>query len=164
MTSTPPAPPNQRTCRHCGEAFTPDVHNHHRQRFCFKPECRKASKAASQQTWLTKNPEHFHGSENVLRVQQWRQVNPGYARRSRKTSTPAPIQKQQIPNEPASSPPAEPLQDFVPPLQDSVYLNPLIIGLIAHVFGCALQDDVARNMHHLINRGKEIMATRTSET
>ena len=52
------------------------------------PECRKASKTASQKRWLQKpeNQDYFCGPENVKRVQLWREDNPGYWRGKRKTT------------------------------------------------------------------------------
>jgi len=153
MTSNPePVTTNSRICRNCGLPFTPNPHNRHRQQFCFRPECRRASKAASQHLWLAKNPEHFHGSENVLRVQEWRHAHPGYARRSQSKRN-----RRLEPNVSGPPPASDALQDFVPPLQDFVCHNPLIVGLIAHIFGCALQEDVDMNVRWLINRGNEIL-------
>jgi hypothetical protein len=34
-----------------------------------------------------KNKDHFSGSENVIRVQQWRQENPGYWKRKKSKKT-----------------------------------------------------------------------------
>jgi hypothetical protein len=73
----------QRECLHCKELFDPGIRHRWRQKFCTKPGCRTASKAASQRRWLSK-PEnrdhfnHFRGSANVERVRRWREANPGY--------------------------------------------------------------------------------------
>ena len=50
-----------------------------------EPDCRKASKAASQRAWLAKaqNQDYFRGPENVARVQLWRAAHPGYWRRAK---------------------------------------------------------------------------------
>ena len=68
-----------------------------------KPECRKASKAASQKRWLAKpeNQGYFCGPKNVKRVQLWREANPGYWRGKRKTTKDAlqdPLNRQPIEN------------------------------------------------------------------
>ena len=42
----------RKKCCNCDELFIPDPRNTTRQRYCSKPECRKASKAASQRRWL----------------------------------------------------------------------------------------------------------------
>ena len=64
----------QRKCRCCNVFFTPDCHNPNRQFYCSAPDCRRASKAASQRRWLQKpaNRNYFRDAENVQRVQQWR--------------------------------------------------------------------------------------------
>ncbi|MEA1949059.1 MAG: hypothetical protein U9N83_17365, partial [Thermodesulfobacteriota bacterium] len=64
-------------CVHCGKFFT---RRKREQNYCKEPECRKASKAASQKRWLQKpeNQDYFSGPENVKRVQLWREANPGY--------------------------------------------------------------------------------------
>jgi len=66
----------ERTCRCCTELFSPDYRNAKRQEYCAKPECRKASKVASQQKWLANNPDFFKGSkttpmavQNLFRLQ-----------------------------------------------------------------------------------------------
>jgi hypothetical protein len=47
--------------------FRPDPRNANRQKYCRKPKCREASKAASQQRWLQKpeNQDYFRGPQNV---------------------------------------------------------------------------------------------------
>ena len=44
--------PTRRKCRCCSEFFLPDYRNQDRQHYCAKPDCRHASKQASQQRWL----------------------------------------------------------------------------------------------------------------
>ena len=77
----------RKKCCHCNQLFVPDHRNKSRQRYCKKPECRKASKADSQKRWCQKpeNIDYFHGPHNVERVQRWREANPGYSRRKPKT-------------------------------------------------------------------------------
>ena len=76
----------RRKCKHCGMLFLPDPRNATRQRYCSKPECRKASKASSQNRWLQKpeNQDYFRGPDNVERVQCWRKAHPGYWRQRSK--------------------------------------------------------------------------------
>ena len=78
-----------RKCLHCQAFFTPHPRSAGRQRYCAKPACRKASKAASQRRWLNKpaNRGYFKDPTHVDRVRQWRKAHPGYWRRRR--STPA---------------------------------------------------------------------------
>ena len=79
----------RRRCKHCHDLYKPDPRNLKRQRFCDKPECKIASKKHSQQKWLIqpKNIDHFSGPENVIRVQQWREQNPGYWKRKKPKKT-----------------------------------------------------------------------------
>ena len=151
---------HEKICRHCNEPFFPELRNRTRQHYCYKPECRKARKVKSHQLWLANNPDHFKGAANVLRVQRWREAHPGYWRRAKakaKSGLPPAVS----PVAPAKhhQPQAMPaLQDGVPPLQDSIRCNPLIIGLVAHVFGCTLQDSVEKVIGELIIRGMELRA------
>ena len=56
-------------CRHCGECFFLCKYNWPWQRYCTKPDCRAASRNASQAKWLSWNPGHFRGPWNVCRMQ-----------------------------------------------------------------------------------------------
>lgn len=129
----------KRICRHCKQPFLPNRRNWTRQRFCRKPECRKARKIKSHQRWLAKNPNHYKGSENVERVNQWRQKHPDWAKKSKTRSK--------------TRSKATPLQDL---LQDSVTRKALITGLIADLYGCALQDSVEKKIRALIMKGMKI--------
>jgi hypothetical protein len=75
----------KKKCKYCRTLFIPDPRNANRQGYCSLPECRKASKRASQRRWLRKpeNRDHFRGHVNVLRVQQWREKHPGYWKKSK---------------------------------------------------------------------------------
>lgn len=61
-------------CLNCHEFYVPDVRNKSRQKYCAQPQCRQASKRASQRRWSEKpqNQEHFSGTWNVDRVRAWR--------------------------------------------------------------------------------------------
>lgn len=149
----------QRKCLNCGDIFDPDCRNLGRQHYCSKPECRRASKAAAQAAWLAKpqNGDYFSGPTQVARVQAWRAANPGYGRARRKVSAalqdtlPAQVidsidetpDRGEIPKVPA-------LQDALPPLES------MLTGLIAHVFGFALQDDIDMAMARLVQLGSDI--------
>lgn len=151
----------KRKCKNCHVFFLPDPRNAWHQEYCSQPECKKASKAASQQRWLGKeeNRDHFRGSENVHRVQEWRKAHPGYWRRK-------PPKEQ------------EPLQDLLSqkslenpgvktsfpkgPLQDLLDSQPMVlIGLIAHLTGSALQDDIALTARRLQQLGSDILKSPT---
>jgi len=57
----------QKKCCNCNKLFKQDPRNAKRQRYCGKPECRKASKSASQRRWLQKpeNRNYFRVPDNV---------------------------------------------------------------------------------------------------
>jgi hypothetical protein len=81
----------QRRCKNCQKLFMPDPRHLKRQKFCDQPECKIASKKHSQQKWLNKpkNQDYFSGPENVARVQEWRQNNPGYWKRKKPCKRPS---------------------------------------------------------------------------
>jgi len=149
----------QRKCLNCSDIFDPDCRNAGRQHYCSKPECRRASKTAAQAAWLAKpqNNDYFSGPTQVTRVQVWRALNPGYSRARRKTP---PALQDALPVQAIDSieetvnraeiPRTAALQDALPPVE------PLLTGLIAHVFGCALQDDIAKTMARLVQLGSDI--------
>ncbi len=152
----------QRKCLKCGEFFDPDCRNAERQRYCSKPECRRASKAASQAAWLAKpqNVDYFCCPTQVVRVQAWRAAHPGYSRVRCKDS---PALQDSLPMQvtdsieettdrgemPEIASPAA-LQDALAPLE------PMLTGLIAHVFGFALQDDIDQIKVRLVQLGTDI--------
>jgi len=130
----------RRKCLHCGELYRPDPRNLRHQRYCSQPQCRKASKAASQRRWLAKaqNRDYFRGAANVERVRAWRAAHPGYWRRAGAQSTSA-LQEDSL---------AQPIETHeksrtltTPALQDLLYAQPVVlIGLIANLTGTALPE------------------------
>jgi len=146
-------------CCHCNRLFEPDARNRNRQRFCAKPECRKASKALSQKKWQEKpeNRDYFKGPENVARVRQWRRQNPGYWKRP----PPGEVALQ----DPLNMQPAENDSDnhdndvlSNSALQDLLSVQPaVIIGLIANFIGSALQDDIAITLQRMQQSGQDIL-------
>lgn len=80
----------RRRCKNCDDLYKPDPRHLKRQKFCHKPACKAASKKHSQHKWLhkPKNRDYFSGSEHVTRVQQWRQDNPDYRKRQKRSKTP----------------------------------------------------------------------------
>jgi len=152
----------QRKCLNCSDIFDPDCRNVGRQHYCSKPECRHASKAASQAAWLAKPPnsDYFCDPAHVARMQAWRAAHLGYSRVQRKVS---PALQDALPaqaidfieetthrGEIPEAPEIPALQDALPPLE------PMLTGLIAHVFGFALQDDIDRTMARLVQLGTDI--------
>ena len=144
-------------CLHCGDFFVPDARNRARQRYCVKPECRRASKAASQRAWQQKpaNADYFRDAANVARVQVWRQAHPGYWRRKGQKGSLA-LQESSKPQPPDNPPPAA--QDDAVALQDLFRAQPpIIVGLIAQLTGCALQEDIAAMTRRLHCRGRTVL-------
>ena len=147
----------RKKCCHCRQLFLPDPRNAKRQRYCSKPECRKASKASSQRQWLQKeqNRNYFSGPENVKRVQQWRKEKPGYWRRKPKIIPDAlqdPLDQQlseSNDNNPGFA--SDALQDFL------IAQPAVFIGLISQLTGCALQDDIALAVRRMQQLGTDIL-------
>ena len=147
----------RKKCLNCKTLFIPDPRNVHRQKYCRAPECRKASKARSQQRWLQKkdNRDYFKGPENVQRVRQWRKANPGYWRRKSKNQPHAlqdPLSQQHPENN-------DNIGGFASDaLQDALIFQPaVLIGLIAQFTGCALQDDIALAVRRMQRLGTDIL-------
>ncbi len=151
--------PGTRKCLNCQTFFAPEPRSKGRQRYCSAPACRKASKLASQKKWLEKpqNQNYFRGPENVLRVQQWRAKNPGYAKKPRfrpgsetplqDTLTAQPIEIQGKKND---------LRQEA--LQELLVAQPIVlIGLIAHLTGSALQDDIVTTGRKLRQLGEDCL-------
>jgi hypothetical protein len=149
---------DHRKCKHCLKLFHPDARNRNRQRYCSAPACRAASKALSQARWLAapENQDYFRGPENVLRVRLWRSRHPGYWRKKRRTETALQdlSAEQPIGSAIKTANPASPL------LQDLLIEQPaVLIGLIAHIVGTPLQDDIMRATERLLRLGQDILAT-----
>jgi hypothetical protein len=122
-----------------------------------KPVCRQASKAASQRVWRQKpeNADYFRGPDNVARVQAWRKAHPGYWRRKAPEIALA-LQEISKPQPPDNRPPAVP--DEAVALQDLFRGQPpVVLGLIAHLTGSALQEDIAVMTRNLHSRGRAVL-------
>jgi hypothetical protein len=153
-------PVGQRKCGHCKQFFVPDPRHRVRQRYCVAPECRRASKAASQARWLGRpeNRDYFRGSENVARVQAWRAAHPGYGRRPRQARAALPEPLQEMMNPQAAPAQKAATRDDAVALQETWRAQPpLLVGLIAHLTGTALQEDMAPVMRRLITRGQALL-------
>ena len=154
----------KRKCRCCKESFIPDYRSVKRQRYCNKPECRKASKARCQKRWVEKNPTYFKGSDNVDRMLEWQRIHPGRQRRKGSGTVLQDIcdriddVKQEVipllPLLPTESPALPPvLQDFC------IEQHPVFIGLIAHLTGYVLQDDIAVVTRRLEQLGQDVICS-----
>ncbi len=148
----------RRKCRCCHTLFKPDSRNLRHQRYCSKTPCRQASKAQSQQLWLSKkeNRDYFRGPEQVARVQAWRQCHPGYSRN--KTASPSTPLQDVSSTQPIDNQKKPPTLKS-PSLQESLFAEPaVLLGLIAHLSGLALQEDIADTSHRLLRLGRHILA------
>lgn len=144
-------------CQHCGEFFVPDARNRTRQRYCVKPACRRESRARSQRVWLSRpeNQDYFRGDANVARVRAWRQANPGYSKRRRARDGVA-LQDSLKLQPTAAQEPASP--DAPVALQDILDSQPpVLVGLIAHLTGTTLQEDIAAMTRKLHSRGRAVL-------
>jgi len=149
----------KRKCPCCGGLFTPDCRNRRRQRYCSKPECRKAGKVASQKRWFNKpeNRDYFRGPVNVARVQEWRKTHPGYCRRKKEAL------QDHLSGKALINPKVKPTFEHAPrvftsALQDVFASQPtVLIGLISHLTGSALQDDIAKTARRLQKLGSDIL-------
>ena len=149
-------PVGQRKCCHCNQFFVPDPRHRQRQRYCVAPACRRASKAASQARWLSRpeNRDYFRGPENVQRVRDWRAANPGYGQRGE--GRPDALQEMMSLQVAAGQEPTG--QDEQDALQETWRAQPpLLVGLIAHLAGTALQEDMAVVLRRLITRGQALL-------
>ena len=149
----------RRKCRHCNELYTPDPRNRWHQKYCSKPECRQASKRASQQRWLSsdKGAGYFQGPENVARVQQWRAAHPGYWRRVVAKAADA---LQDLCSSQLQGGQSDTGTLAVGALQDLSVVQPaLLIGLIASLTGSTLQDDIAETTRRLVASGRDILGS-----
>jgi hypothetical protein len=154
-------PVKKKRCRNCKKLFLPDPRNATRQEYCHAPECRKASKYESQKRWMEKpeNQNYFCGSVHVERVQKWRKDHPGYWRRKSGENISA-LQ------ETLNQQPAENTMDTVDlpsgALQDILNAQHIVLlGLIAHFTGSALQDDIAITIRRLLQLGQDIVNNST---
>jgi hypothetical protein len=148
---------HRRKCKHCRRLFRPDPRNRRHQRYCSEPPCRAASRAASQARWLAKpeNQGYFRDPWHVTRVRAWRSRNPGYWRKLRRPATALQdVSTAQSIDFEAKTP------NFVrSPLQDLITTQPaILIGLIAHLVGTPLQDDIVRTTDRLLRLGQDILA------
>lgn len=147
-------------CLCCKERHAVDPRNAGHQKYCPKPDCRKASKAASQRQWSAKpeNRDYFRGAENAARVRAWRAANPGYWRRSGrgKPGGKVALQETWTAQRPGDQGVARKLEQDA--LQDVCPAqNPVLVGLVAVLSGLALQEDIAAFIGKLLSRGEDIL-------
>ena len=149
---------DRRKCKCCLKLFRPDPRNRRHQFYCSASGCRAASKSASQARWRAKpeNESYFRGPVNIARVQAWRARHPGYWRKSR-CAGPA---LQDVSRAQSIGSAIETGDAARSPLQDVLSAQPaVLIGLIAHLVGTPLQDDIVRTTDRLLRLGQDILAT-----
>jgi hypothetical protein len=156
----------KRKCRSCGDYFPPDHRNRQRQKYCSKPECRKASKTASQKRWLGKpsNRSYFRGPENVIRAQQWRKDHPRHCGKKKEAlQDDLSVKTLETPLVGPSFVEVGPR--FASALQDFFTSQPaVLIGLISHLTDSPLQDDIAKTIRRLQRLGNDILNGPTQNT
>jgi len=151
-------------CLNCKDFFIPEACNRAKQNYCCKEACRKKSKAASQRAWLSKpgNADWWKGEANVFRMQEWRRAHPGYSRRRgprRRVALQVLLNPQPTPPQPpVPLDAAVALQEVSVALQDDWKLQPpVVVGLIAHLTGLALQEDIAPMLRAMHSHGRAIL-------
>jgi hypothetical protein len=152
----------QRKCKGCQRLFRPDVRNRRHQRYCSEEPCRAASKTASQARWLSQpeNQDYFRGEAAVDRVRAWRCQNPGYWRKPPRSASPL----QDALTEQGIESTDKKGDSTRPPLQEVLSAQPaVLIGLIAHIAGTPLQEDITVAAGRLLRLGNEILATSDSQ-
>jgi hypothetical protein len=144
-------------CLHCNQDYRCDPRKRGRQRYCSKPDCRRASKAASQRQWTSRpeNQDYFRGTGNTERVRQWRITNPDYRRNKR--SAPEGVLQEMVITQAIGNALVAP-SDLQIVLQDVCLSQPaLLVGLISVLTGYRLQDDLAASIRTFISRGLDIL-------
>jgi hypothetical protein len=105
---------------------------------------------------VPENQDYFRGPVNVARVQVWRSHHPGYWRKARRPGIALQDVKTAQPIDSAN----ETTNSVLPPLQEIISAQPaVLIGLIAHIVGTPLQDDIVFATHRLLRVGRDILAT-----
>jgi hypothetical protein len=146
----PIADKSKTKCLFCGEIVTVDARNRGRQKYCPKPACRAAGKAARQHRWLSKpeNRYYFRDAVNAARVREWQRAHPGYWKKNTTRS------KQRALQDGLRSQVVEPARSPTSALQDALHQQgPVLIGLIAHLSDSTLQDDIAQTSRRLLQLG-----------
>lgn len=135
-------------CQCCGRRFLPDPRIGKRQRYCEKPLCRRASRAASRARWLAKpeNAQYFKGTGNALRVRLWRAANP----RPKKPSSQKAMQSLIEPTL-AAALKACGVQDM------SERQLALVLGLVSALAQSDVQDVIARKIRRLMFAGYAVL-------
>ena len=153
----------QRKCLSCGQFFDVNGRSGERHRYCCAAPCRRASKSASQASWLaqSQNTQYFCDPVHVVRVRAWRACHPGYGKGRQRTA--CALQDSLFAQvhdsiEEYGNRTEAPAAPEVVALQDSINaLPPALTGLIAHLFGVTLQDSIAATIRRLVQLGEDVI-------
>lgn len=150
-------PAGERKCLHCEQFFTPDARNRKRQRCCPTVECRRREKAASQRRWLARpeNAGYFRDAQNAARARAWQAAHPGYWKKRRKRV--AAVLQDDCRVQTGAGQRVTASDGGVVLQDDWLRQPPLVIGLIAHLAGVVLQEDIAAMTGQLIAKGHAVM-------
>ena len=139
----------------------PDARNRKPQHYCAKESCRRASKAASQRRWLSQpeNTDYFRDAANAARVRAWQAAHPGYwkTRRKRPDVVLQGVLQDDCRPQPAETQPVAASDERAVLQDDWQRQPPLVIGLIAHLAGVTLQEDIATMTGRLIAKGHAVL-------
>jgi len=144
-------------CLNCNELFLPDYRSAQRQRFCLKPDCRKARKRELQRAWVAKpeNQYYFRDAKNAEHARDWQKEHPGYwkntARYRRRTLQDGCSEQATAVQEVEPNSPSRTLKDLC-----SMQV-PLFVGLISMFVGSTLPDDIATSTRRLVIKGHDIL-------
>ena len=147
----------KRKCACCRELYLPDPRHLHDQKYCSKPACRRASKQASQRRWYysEKGTEYRDPEFNKQRMGEWRANHPGYSKR-RGTRAGCALQDMKVSEVADAQEVAPSLNDLA--LQDLMSAQPaLVVGLVAHLTGSALQETIAETSRRFVLLGRDIL-------
>lgn len=148
-------------CLCCKQVYIPDPRNCFHQRYCPKPECRRASKRASQRKWRAKSHYTRDNVKEAARVRAWQQANPGYwKRRKKRSAVLRAILITQAPENKGDA--AQDISPRSPVLREiSIMQDPLFVGLIAHLTGSSYVDDIAAAANRFSARGQALLGETT---
>lgn len=150
----------QRKCPYCIKFFLPDSRNGYHQVYCGKPDCRRASKRASQRQWegRPENSGYNCSAEKKAKVRAWQAAHPGYWKRRRQEPVVLPELCLTQPTEEQG----DNLSRIGPVLPEVLAAQPpVVIGLIAQMTGSVLPEDIAVVTGRLIARGRALMGSST---
>lgn len=149
--------PKRCKCLCCKTLFRPDPRTANRQKYCSKPDCRAASKRASQRRWAGKpeNRDHFQGPVHVERVRAWRKAHPGYWKRTQRSHR---CTLQDECGSQDTDKQSDKAKNTARALQEEIFLQPaFIVGLISQTIGSTLQDEIAESARRMQTRGLDIL-------